>query len=204
MYLTRPSKGKPWHWLRRWNSIPPSTGSTWRISHADSLKALVRKLDKQIETTLDRIVDASTTSVQAAREKRVAKLELEKQLAAEQMANLGRPKGSLEEISQTALDFLANPLKLWRYGGFSGKRLAMKLVFSERLTYVRNQGYRTPNLSLPFKAMRDFFDPNLGMARPEGVSSNALFEILAKWETVLKSIGYAANDEPNAVREARP
>lgn len=42
------------------------------------------------------------------------------------------------------------------------------------------------------------------MARPEGVSSNALFEILAKWETVLKSIGYAANDEPKAVREARP
>ncbi|HOY78051.1 MAG TPA: recombinase family protein, partial [Hyphomonadaceae bacterium] len=137
------------------------------VAHADSLKALVRKLDKQIETTLDRIVDASTTSVQAAREKRVAKLELEKQLAAEQMANLGRPKGSLEEISRTALDFLANPLKLWRYGGFSGKRLAMKLVFSERLTYVRNQGYRTPNLSLPFKAMRDFFDPNLGMARPK-------------------------------------
>jgi len=37
---------------------------------------------------------------------------LEKQLAAEQIANLGRPKDSLEEISRTALDFLANPLKL--------------------------------------------------------------------------------------------
>jgi hypothetical protein len=42
------------------------------------------------------------------------------------------------------------------------------------------------------------------MARPEGVSSNALFEILAKWEAVLKSIGYAANDELKMVREARP
>ena len=42
------------------------------------------------------------------------------------------------------------------------------------------------------------------MARPAGLSSNDLFQILAKWETVLKSIGYAANDEPKAVREARP
>jgi hypothetical protein len=42
------------------------------------------------------------------------------------------------------------------------------------------------------------------MARPEGHSSNAIFEVLAKWEAVLKSIGHAANDEPKMVREARP
>tara|TARA_R110001599_G_scaffold318163_1_gene527698 strand:- start:4854 stop:4982 length:129 start_codon:yes stop_codon:yes gene_type:complete len=42
------------------------------------------------------------------------------------------------------------------------------------------------------------------MVHPGGVSSNELFDVLSNWETVLNSIGYAANDERKAVREARP
>jgi ElaB/YqjD/DUF883 family membrane-anchored ribosome-binding protein len=42
------------------------------------------------------------------------------------------------------------------------------------------------------------------MVHPSGVASNELFDVLSTWETVLKSIGYAANDAHKAVREARP
>lgn len=41
------------------------------------------------------------------------------------------------------------------------------------------------------------------LARPRGVSSNDLFAVLATWETVLKSIGYTANDEGQKAREVR-
>ena len=33
------------------------------------------------------------------------------------------------------------------------KRAVLKLIFADRLAYKRNEGFRTANLSLPFKAL---------------------------------------------------
>ncbi|MCB1581048.1 MAG: hypothetical protein H6859_04640 [Rhodospirillales bacterium] len=60
-------------------------------------------------------------------------------------------------------------MKLFNYNGSSAlelKRPVLKLVFAERLVYDRKTGFRTPNLSSPFKALRDISGTKWEMARP--------------------------------------
>jgi hypothetical protein len=46
------------------------------------------------------------------------------------------------------------------------KKAVLKLAFADRLTYVRNEGLRTPNLALPFKVLADLKSSESKMARP--------------------------------------
>jgi hypothetical protein len=60
-------------------------------ARARTLKADLAKIEKQVEQFLDRIGDAETPSVIAAYERRINKLEAEKIVIKEKMANSGRP-----------------------------------------------------------------------------------------------------------------
>ena len=144
-----------------------------KIKHVDAeakaLGAQVLKIDNQVKTYLDRVVEASVPSVIAAYEDRVRKLEEEKLLIKERMANLRRPASSLDDTLRTALDFIANPLNLWGSGRLADRRAVLKLTFVERLRYDRKEGFRTANLSLPFKVLGEFLSGGNGMARPAGI-----------------------------------
>ena len=39
---------------------------------------------------------------------------------------------------------------LWASERLEHKEAVLKLAFADRLTYVRNEGFRTPDLALPF------------------------------------------------------
>ncbi|HUE84502.1 MAG TPA: hypothetical protein VMO26_00340 [Vicinamibacterales bacterium] len=62
----------------------------------------------------------------------------------------------------------------------------LKLAFADRLTYARNEGFRTPDLALPFKVLADLKSPKSMMARPEGQTSNSLLDKLADWSAYLE------------------
>ncbi len=64
--------------------------------------------------------------------------------------------------------------------------MALKLTFPNRLMFDRLKGFRTPELSLPFKALGDFSMLEREMAHRHGVSSNELFATLQDWEYTLK------------------
>ncbi len=49
--------------------------------------------------------------------------------------------------------FLEKPHEIWANGRFEDKRAVLKLAFTDRLSYVPKQGYRTPDLSLPFRVL---------------------------------------------------
>jgi hypothetical protein len=71
-------------------------------------------------------------------------------------------------------------------------RLSSKLAFTDRLIYVRNEGFRTPDLALPFKVVADRKSSKRELARPGGQSSNSfqaerLLSTLAKWNKFLKA-----------------
>lgn len=121
-----------------------------------SLKIELAKIEAQVEQFLDRIADANVPSVVTAYENRIQKLEDQKIVLAEKIASSGRPLKTFDESLRTALEFLANPLKLWETGHLENKRMVLKLAFAERLTYVRNEGFRTANLAWPFKALSHF------------------------------------------------
>jgi len=112
-----------------------------------------RELQRQIEQLLDRLMEAENKTVVSAYEKRIAKLEEEKLILAERAASAGKPQRTFGQMFELAMAFVASPWKLWETGRFELQRLVLRLAFSERLAYDRNTGFRTPELSFPFKAL---------------------------------------------------
>ncbi|MDF0596324.1 recombinase family protein [Psychromarinibacter halotolerans] len=129
------------------------------------VKANIKQIEKQVDQLLDRIVDASSDSVVSAYEKRIAKLEREKVLAEEKLAKSGKPRHTFEESFEHAMRFLSNPWSIWKNSDLTLKKTVLRLAFVEPLPYRRNQGLRTPNLALPFKALGDICGHKCEMAR---------------------------------------
>ena len=128
-----------------------------RLAKADeavqSLKQHLRQSDKQIEGLLDRILNASSDAVIRTYEQKITELESSKVRLHDQLANQQPSKGKFEEVLELSLKFLANPWKLWESGEIALQRMVLRLAFTDRLIYHRNEGARTPKTALPFKAL---------------------------------------------------
>ena len=96
-------------------------------------------------------------------------LEDKQRVIDEKIANCGRPVRPYDEMYRIAMEYLANPHKLWALGGFEEKRIVLKLTFTDRLTWDRKGMYRTANLSLPFKVLDDFLGQNIKMVPGAGL-----------------------------------
>ncbi|VAW75400.1 hypothetical protein MNBD_GAMMA13-702 [hydrothermal vent metagenome] len=149
-------------------------------SRKRSLKTKLTGTERQIDQFLDRIADAATPSVITAYEKRIARLERDKVEIAEKIASEGKPVRDFDSTLRTALAFLANPYNLWASGRLEDQRAVLKLAFADRLSYARNEGFRTANLALPFKALAGFEGGDIEMARPER------FELPTAWFVVFR------------------
>ncbi len=134
-----------------------------------NLKSEMAKIERQVGQFLDRITDTDMPSVIRTYEDRIRKLEEQRIVIGEQIARCGRPVRSFDQTLRTAFDFLGNPCKLWASERFEDKRTVLKLVFLDRLAYVRGSGFRTADLSLPFKTLSDFSKGNLKMAQRTGL-----------------------------------
>ena len=133
-----------------------------------SAKQAMVTIEKQIENLLDRVVDASTSSVITAYENRIDTLEKEKLIMAEKLLKSGKSQRTFEEMFELAFTFLANPQKLWRSDRVEHKRTVIKLAFSERIAYCRKTGLRTPKTTLPFKVLDDIYGGKKEMVIAEG------------------------------------
>ena len=98
------------------------------------------------------------------------------------------PKGRLEEFIEHALAFLASRWNLYEKGEFAFKRTVLKLAFAEPLRYSRNDGYRTAEITFPFKVLADISTQKCGLVGLTGESSNQLFQALEEWERHLASL----------------
>ena len=128
-----------------------------RLAHAKELaaqaKSDIKKIDTEIDELLDRIVEAGSTTLVKAYERKIAKLEQNKLFMAERSAEKGRPQRTFEEMFELALGFLSNPWKLWDSGNLELKKTALRLAFSKRISYSRESGFSNPEKSIPFKAL---------------------------------------------------
>ncbi len=124
---------------------------------AKTIKSDLAKNEKQLVQLLDRIVEAENPTVIGAYEKRIAKLEKEKLLTVEKLSNLDNPRHGFDELFELSLKFLSNPWKLWGSGQIHLRKIVLRLAFAERMAYHKNEGFRTPQVSVPFR----FFDNSL-------------------------------------------
>lgn len=136
---------------------------------AAALKRQLAKAERTVEGLLERVLEAESPSVIGAYERKINELELEKAVLAEKIARVGEPVAPFERIYRTALDFLANPLKLWRSERLELQRTVLRLVFTEPLKYVRNEGYRTAKTSIIFNMLEGFKGPVCGMVPGVGL-----------------------------------
>ncbi len=144
-----------------------------RLSEArsakETLEAEVADIERQIETFLERIVEASNHSVVKAYEAKIEKLERQKIRLVDQAAQIVPPQGHQSTFIEPVMDFLASPWNLYMKSGLALKRTVLKLALAEPLRYNRNEGYRTVKTALPFKVLAEFSTPKCGMVEPRGV-----------------------------------
>ncbi|MEM9099035.1 MAG: recombinase family protein [Pseudomonadota bacterium] len=143
-----------------------------RITAEEDRAALLTQLkdiDRQIDSLLDRIVEATSTSVVRAYEQRIEKLEREKLSLTEKASKSVPEEGRYEELIEHALGFLANPWKLYKKGGYALKRTVLKLAFPEPLRHDRKAGYRTPPKPYPFRVLDEISKPLCSLVEPRGI-----------------------------------
>ncbi len=133
---------------------------------AKELRKEIKAIDKQVDQLLDRIVDSGNTTIIAAYEKRVNKLEREKIVLEEKIAQTGKPRHTLEESFELSMQFLSSPWKIWDNNTLAWKKTVLRLAFSEQILYCRIHGLRTPILSMPFKALGSFSTGKCEMVHP--------------------------------------
>ena len=104
----------------------------------------------------------------AAYERKIRDYETEKAVLADNLGRAGRPMKSFGDTYRTAFDFLANPLKLWHSPDLADRRAVLKLVFSEKLPYQRGHGYRTAQVTAPFRFL-GVSDEIEGLVEPIGI-----------------------------------
>lgn len=115
---------------------------------------------------MDRIVTTDSATLVATYEKQIKNLEHRKALVEEKIEKCGTLDDSFEKVNRTAMDFLANPHRYWRVADLTGKRILLKATFSRQVSYKKGEGYRTPDLSLPFSVLREFSDNESGLVPP--------------------------------------
>ncbi|WP_306129719.1 recombinase family protein [Roseovarius sp. MMSF_3350] len=121
---------------------------------SEATKRQIAETDKQIEKLLDRIMAATNDAVIGAYEDKITALEKTKVRLQDSLANRAKPKGTVEELLELSLRFLANPYKLWESGNITLRRTLLRLAFADRFAYHRLEGPRTPQIALPFKALK--------------------------------------------------
>ncbi len=133
------------------------------------LKYELSQVERRIDQLLDRITDSDSMAVITAYEKKIAALEFTKAEITEKIAKMGKSKPDFNKVFRTAFAFLANPCNLWYSDAYEDKRAVLKLVFADKLTYVRNEGFRTAKTTLPFNMLEAFANPNSEMVPPAGI-----------------------------------
>ncbi len=87
----------------------------------------------------------------------------------ENIAKCGRPLESFDDTFRTAMSFLSNPHKIWSSGKLEHQRMVLKLAFTEKLPYCKNNGFRTAETALPLKVLMGNHDLKSKMVGLDGL-----------------------------------
>ncbi len=136
--------------------------------YAKDMEANIVKTQQDIERLVTRVIGTESPSLIDTYEKKITELEAQKIVYEEKRVKQGQPLKPFDNALRTALKFLSDPHKPWACEGLENKRAVLKLTFADRLQYVRNEGFRTAETTLPFKVLGAFDECKSKMARPEG------------------------------------
>lgn len=157
-----------------------------------ALKSDLKRMEKETDKFVDMIGDASSHHAIRAYERKIDKLEQNKLIAEQKLAELGSGRDQKPEKVELALGLLSNPSKIWASGDQAMRRLLLKLVFTDRISYDRKTGYRTPQTSVIFRFLDDLAG-KCKMVQLERETLNSLLDTLEEWETALSACNISSN-----------
>ncbi|EFL89426.1 recombinase family protein [Ahrensia sp. R2A130] len=111
--------------------------SGFEMKRMEQKKALTGLKTKMSKLT-DRLIETTSASVIKVYEAKLEQLETEKALITENLANRPDARKDFDEGFRTAMNFLANPWKLWVSNNPIHRQTLIKLVFAAPLPYRRN------------------------------------------------------------------
>ncbi len=120
------------------------------------IKRQHKELDKQQDALVERMIETSNPKVMAALESKIAKLEEEKLLLSDKLSQTVKPKSTLGEVIELLREFLSNPWSIYEKGTLEVRKTILKTAFRGPLAFDRENGYRTPQLSVIFEFLSDF------------------------------------------------
>ena len=141
-----------------------------RKANKNSLDVETKRIQKQMDSLVERIIETDSPTLIGAYEKKLRDLEISKAEIADKISNCGRPIRSFEDTYRTAMSFLENPYKIWLSDRLVDKRAVLKLAFASHLPFSRIDGFRTAQMSLPFNVFNDLSDSFGGENKMVGVT----------------------------------
>jgi site-specific DNA recombinase len=118
---------------------------------------------------VERVIAAESPTLITTYERQIKQLEEQRILIEEKIQKCGTVDDRLVKINRTSWEFLGNPHDYWISSPIERKRLVLKATFARPLAYHRNEGYRTPALSLPFLVLKEFSNQKEVMVETRGV-----------------------------------
>jgi hypothetical protein len=100
-------------------------------------------------------VDADTSLVISAYEKKIAKLEGDKQIMVEKLAQKATTLHSFDQMFELSLRFLSSPWNIWENGNIYQRKTVLRLLFKSPFTYTPENGIRTPQASVILGLFKD-------------------------------------------------
>ncbi len=118
---------------------------------AQGAREQIAAYNKKIETLTERVAETESPTLIASYEKQIEKYSVQRAYLIDIAKNAKPSKQHFNEVYRTALDFLTNPCTLWKSGKYELQRLVLRLGFTGRIHYARNQGYRTAPIAEPLR-----------------------------------------------------
>jgi len=116
-----------------------------------SLKGHRERLEKDKENLIDTLTKINGEALLKGVEAKVNKIDKEIEDLDKNIGKAGLGSESYGTASDAVLSLLKNPIFTWQNGGYKGKRLVTKLVFTENPVYDRELHYGTAELSVGVK-----------------------------------------------------
>ena len=136
-----------------------------------ALKRQITELGKKQDALVERLIETSNPKVIAALETKIAKLDEDKLRLSDKITQNTKPQASMGQIFELLREFLSNPWIIYDNGPLAVKKTILKTAFKAPLAYDRQNGFRTPQVSVIFEFL-GFFTSECKMVRVKGTVLN--------------------------------
>lgn len=150
----------------QWQARRREQGST-----EQSARQSLKKVTAELEALTVRLAETESLVVAGVLERKIEQLENQRARLA-RSAEIAEPAIDVRTVFSQVRDTLKNPFQTWERADVTEKRFMVGRVFSAPLVYDRNGGYRTGNLTLPYRVLGMLDGAKSRMVDPPGKSPN--------------------------------